>query len=48
MLGGYIAELHVPLDGSVPLEIDNGPHGHCTIWAGVSAVRALIVSVTRY
>jgi hypothetical protein len=48
MLGNYIAELHVPLDGSIRLELDNGPHGHSTIWGGLSTVRECIVSVTRF
>jgi hypothetical protein len=48
MLGNYIAELHVPTDGSIRLELDNGPHGHSTIWAGVAALRPLIVSVSRF
>jgi hypothetical protein len=48
MIGRYIAELQVPTDGSVRFELDNGPHGHSTIWAGLDTVRDMIVSVVPY
>jgi hypothetical protein len=47
MLGRYIVELHIPMDGSVQMELDNGPHGHSTVWGDVATIRGLIVAVTR-
>jgi len=45
-LGRYIAELVVPLDGSIRLELNNGRNGHCTIWGDPWTVRRLVLSVT--
>jgi hypothetical protein len=47
MLGGYIVELHVPTDGSARMELDNGPHGHSTVWGDVVTIRSWIVAVKR-
>lgn len=44
-LGQYVAELHVPMDGRIQLELDNGENGHCTIWGAPEALLALILSV---
>lgn len=44
-LGSFIAELHVPLDGSIRMELDNGSDGHSTIWGDPHQLLALIVSV---
>lgn len=46
-LGEYIVELHVPVDGSVRYELDNGRNGHCTVWGEPSDLLALVVSITR-
>jgi hypothetical protein len=48
MLGKFIVELHIPTDGASQLELDNGPHGHCTLWGSVAFVRACIVSVIQF
>jgi hypothetical protein len=45
-LGQYVAELAVPLDGSIELELDNGRNGHCTSWGDPWTIRTLVVSVT--
>lgn len=44
-LGRFIAELRVPLDGSVRIELDNGRHGHCTIWGEPEDLLKLVVRV---
>jgi hypothetical protein len=44
-LGRWIAELRVPLDGSIRMELDNGEHGHCTIWADPKLLLRLVVNV---
>src|SRR6185295_4915198 len=44
-LGGFLAELHVPIDGSVRIELDNGRNGHSTIWGEPRLLRRLIVSI---
>ena len=44
-LGRFIAELRVPLDGSIRMELDNGRHGHCTIWGPPEILRKLVVRV---
>ena len=46
-LGEYIAELHIPTDGSFRYELDNGRNGHCTVWGDPDDLLALVVSVTR-
>ena len=46
-LGRFIAELAVPLDDDhITVELDNGRHGHCTIWGGPWLPRSFVVSVT--
>lgn len=45
-LGAFIAELRVPLDGSIRIELDNGLHGHCTIWGAPEVLLVLVVSVS--
>jgi hypothetical protein len=45
-LGQFIAELRVPLDGSIRYELDNGRGGHCTIWGEPDVLRRLVVAVT--
>lgn len=45
-LGQYIAELNVPLDHDhITVELDNGRHGHCTIWGSPWLLRSLIVAI---
>lgn len=44
-LGSFIAELRIPLDGSIRIELDNGRDGHCTIWGDPQLLLSLIVSV---
>ena len=44
-LGQFIAELHVPLDGSVRYELDNGRGGHCTVWGDPDVLLKLVVAV---
>lgn len=44
-LGDWIAELRVPLDGSIRMELDNGAHGHCTIWGDPRLLLACVVTV---
>jgi hypothetical protein len=46
-LGGWLAELRVPLDGSIRMELDNGAHGHCTIWGDPKLILSFVVSVRR-
>jgi hypothetical protein len=45
-LGEFIAELHVPADGSFRYELNNGRNGHCTVWGEPSDLLALVVSVS--
>lgn len=44
-LGRFVAELRVPLDGSIRIELDNGRHGHCTIWGAPEVLMKLVVRV---
>jgi hypothetical protein len=44
-LGRFIAELRVPLDGSIRMELNNGRHGHCTIWGPPALLIKLIIRV---
>ena len=44
-LGSFIAEMRVPDDGSIQYELDNGPHGHCTIWGDAATLCSYVVSV---
>ena len=46
MLGEYVAELRIPTDGTIRIELDNGPHGHTTIWGDMATLRACIVRIT--
>ena len=46
-LGGYIAEFHIPTDGSFRYELDNGRNGHCTVWGDPEDLLVLIVSISR-
>lgn len=46
LLGAFVAELHIPNDGSERYELDNGPHGHRTLWGEVASLLAAVVSVT--
>lgn len=46
LLGSFIAELHVPMDSSFRMELDNGRDGHSTIWGDAQALLSLVVSVT--
>jgi hypothetical protein len=46
-LGAYIAELRIPLDGSIRVELNNGEHGHCTIWGDSKLLLSLVVNVWR-
>lgn len=45
LLGAYIAELHVPMDGAFRMELDNGRDGHSTVWGDAQSLLALVVSV---
>jgi len=46
-LGRYIAELVVPLDDDrILVELDNGRHGHCTIWGSPWLLRSRVISIT--
>jgi hypothetical protein len=46
-LGRHIAELIAPLDDDrIIVELDNGRHGHCTIWGTPWLLRSLVVAVT--
>ena len=42
----YVAELCIPDDESVRLELDNGGEGHCTIWGEPAVLLGLVRSVT--
>ena len=44
-LGAFVAELRIPLDGSVRFELDNGPNGHCTIWGDPKILLRFVVHV---
>mgnify|MGYP001003731996 CR=1 FL=1 len=46
-LGSYIAELRVALDGTIRMELNNGEHGHCTIWGDPRLLLTLVVRVWR-
>ena len=45
MLGTFIAELRIPLDGSVRFELDNGSDGHSTIWGDPKVLLSMVVSI---
>jgi hypothetical protein len=44
-LGSFVATLAIPGDGTVRYELDNGPHGHCTIWGAPALLMNFVVSV---
>ena len=44
-LGGYVVCIRVPMDGSVPYELDNRRNGHCTVWAEPDVLLRMVVSV---
>jgi hypothetical protein len=46
-LGTFVAELHVPVDESVRIELDNGSHGHSTIWCDPQTLLTMVASVER-
>ena len=46
-LGAFVAELRIPLNGSVRLELDNGPNGHCTIWGAPGFLLGCVMNVWR-
>jgi len=46
-LGAFIAELRIPLDGSIRFELDNGPNGHCTIWGAPKLLLTFVTNVWR-
>jgi hypothetical protein len=46
-LGSFVAELRIPLDGSVRFELDNGPSGHCTIWGDPKLLLKFVVRIWR-
>ena len=45
MLGGFIAVLRVPIDGSVRVERTLGGDGHHTVWGESDELLALVVAV---
>jgi hypothetical protein len=45
-LGAFLAELHIPEDGSIRIDLDNGGDGHCTLWGEPRDLLVLVVSVT--
>ena len=46
-LGTFVAELRIPLDGSIRFELNNGPNGHCTIWGDPLLLMTFVVRVWR-